>query len=565
MFVTALFLFAYFAFHSAGQYTTPPFANTSGPVGPAVDLGYTKVQGTRATFGNFSAKAWLGIRYAQDPIGDLRLGPPVPVEGSHGNYSQIFDATTYGPICHQAAASAYRGESAAATDAAYGIGNRQPSEDCLLLDVYAPNNPMSDSLPVLFYIHGGGYIQGCSTTGIQPEDIFASLPGQIIVVSVQYRLAGFGFLGGDQVAHSGALNAGLQDQRLALEWVRQHISSFGGDPERLILDGGSAGGGSVLFQLMWKGGEQYPPYKAAMAEFPGIPTVLNSRQLETQYHQVLLAANCSDIQCLRSLSGAQFNAAQQAVLTRDASSYSYGLFYYAPYADGTFIQNLPSVELGLGHLAPVPLITSRDGNEGLIFTPANITTTADWEAEVHSLFNGGVNFFGQLDQLYPVQSLQGPYAYNGPHQRAEWVIGDAFIACVSQFAASAATNVLSQTQNNQDPPVWKFIYAYPTYATAYHGSYYPHVYTGHRYSPSDNSAVAQIARALTQYYISFILHCDPNAGVNGTGSSVPPWPRYGANSNVVFFGSDGGLSNITDLDIGPRCQFLQSHPANYQV
>ncbi|KAK4903933.1 hypothetical protein LTR49_026525 [Elasticomyces elasticus] len=555
MVVTALFLFAYFAFKAAGQYTTPPFANTSGPVGPAIELGYIKVQGTRAAFGNFSAKAWLGIRYAQDPTGDLRLAPPVPIEGSHGNYSRLFNATTYGPICYQAAASAYQGETAAATAAAYGIGNRHPSEDCLLLDVYAPDNPVSESLPVLFYIHGGGYIQGCSTMGIQPGDIFASLPGQVIVVSVQYRLAGFGFLGGDRIAHNGALNAGLQDQRLALEWVRRHISSFGGDPNRLILDGGSAGGGSVLFQLMWKGGEQNPPYKAAMAEFPAIPTVLNSSQLEIQYHQVLSAANCSDIQCLRSLSGAQFDAAQQTVLTQDASSYSYGLFYYAPYADGTFIQNMPSVELSLGHLAPVVLMTSREGNEGLIFTPANITTTADWEAEVHSLFNGGVNF----------SVSSGAVCIQWTPPTCRMVIGDAFIACVSQFAASAATNVLSQIQNNQDPPVWKFIYAYPTYATAYHGSYYPHIYTGHRYSPSDNSTVAQIGRALTQYYTSFILHYDTNAGVNGTGSSASPWPRYGTDSNVVFFGSDGGLSNITDLDIGPRCQFLQAHPTNYQV
>ena len=561
MVTTALILFAFLALQSAGQYTNPAFANTSGPTGPIIDIGYTTMQGTRATFGAFSANAWLGVRYAKPPTGALRLRAPESVESSV-NSSQSFDATTFGPFCYQGAASAYTGKNAI-PNSAIGIGNRQPSEDCLLLDIYAPVNPISNRLPVLFYIHGGGYVQGCSTLGVRPGDVLASLPGQVVVVSIQYRLSGFGFLGGAQIAEGGGLNAALQDQRLAINWVQRHISSFGGDPDRVILDGGSAGGGSIVFQLLWNGGEQNPPYQAAIAEFPGIPTILNSSQLEVQYQQVLSAANCSDIHCLRSLSEEEFNEAQQAVLTRDASSYTYGLFYYAPYVDGEFIRNLPSTEMSLGNIAPVPLMTSRDGNEGHLFTPPNLTTTADYQDHMHSLFNGGVNFFGQLEQFYPPKSPAGPYAYTSTHQRAEWVIGDAFIACISGYVAGSATNCLSKT--NQDPLVWKFLWAYPSYSAAYHGSYYPYVYTAHKYNATDKSPGAQIARALTQYYSSFILHYDPNVGVSGTGSSIPPWPRYGAESNILLIGSDGGLSNIIDPDAGPRCQFLQAHPSEYAV
>ena len=239
--------------------------------------------------------------------------------------------------------------------------------------------------------------------------------------------------------------------------------------------------------------------------------------------------------------------------------YAYGTFYYAPFVDGKFIRNLPSIEMGLGNMASVPLITTRDGNEGYLFTPQNITTNADYEARVHTLFNGQLSFSGQLDMFYPPTSPAGPYAYNDTQQRADWVTGDAFIGYPSQYAASAATNCLSKT--NENPPVWKFVWAYPNYSTAYHGSYYPYVFTAHQYNATDESPVAQIARYLTQYYVSFILHSDPNAGVGATDSSMS-WPGYGAESQLLLIGSDGGLSNVTDFDSGPQCQFFQAHPDN---
>ncbi|KIW98950.1 uncharacterized protein Z519_00613 [Cladophialophora bantiana CBS 173.52] len=124
------------------------------------------------------------------------------------------------------------------------------------------------------------------------------MPGQAAVVSIQYRLTGFGLFGGSQIAESGSSNAGLQDQRLALNWVQRYTASFGGDPERVIINGGSAGGGSVIYQLLYNGDEHQPPYAAAVAEFPGLPTLLNSSQLEVQFLLALSEADCSDISCL---------------------------------------------------------------------------------------------------------------------------------------------------------------------------------------------------------------------------------------------------------------------------
>lgn len=181
------------------------------------------------------------------------------------------------------------------------------------------------------------------------------------------------------------------------------------------------------------------------------------------------------------------------------------------------------------------------------------------QAYLRTLFSGGISFFDQLDYFYPPQPPAGPDEYNSTHQRLEWLFGDAFIACISGYAASAATNLLSKMY--PDPPAWKFLFAYPGYSTSYHGSYGPYVYTAHMYDQTDDSPPARIARSLTAYFTSFILHQDPNIATSGT----PPFPRYGDGLNVLLIGSDGQLSNITDLDAGPRCQFLQAHPLEYSV
>lgn len=85
-------------------------------------------------------------------------------------------------------------------------------------------------------------------------DWVAQHTGGIVAVSITYRLAILGFLGGSEVAKDGDLNAGLLDQRAALEWVQRHISAFGGDPENVTIDGESAGGASVMMQIVAYGG-----------------------------------------------------------------------------------------------------------------------------------------------------------------------------------------------------------------------------------------------------------------------------------------------------------------------
>jgi carboxylesterase type B len=130
------------------------------------------------------------------------------------------------------------------------------SEDCLYLNVFRPSsqNAASAKLPVAVWIHGGGLFMGGTNDprynlsfNVQ-NSVELGMP--MVGVSIQYRLSGWGFLGGKEALEGGATNLGFRDQRLALHWIQENIAAFGGDPTRVTIWGESAGGQSVGSQLL---------------------------------------------------------------------------------------------------------------------------------------------------------------------------------------------------------------------------------------------------------------------------------------------------------------------------
>ncbi|PKK42735.1 hypothetical protein CI102_13303 [Trichoderma harzianum] len=322
-----------------------PSHSTNG--NPVVDLGYAKYRGVRNA--SYGLDYYFGIRYAAPPTGELRWQAPQDIE-SHGKHSSgIIDATTVGPQL-------------------LGASPQIPaSEDCLLLNVLKPVSPKSKSLPVLVYIHGGGYVTGNSISS-DGSDFTKYAQGNVIWVSIQYRLGAYGFLNPKEFdGHAGVKNAGLLDQRLALEWVQRHISAFGGDPSKVTIWGGSAGGGSVVNQMIYKGGENKPPYRGAIAEFPWLQPYHDDTFLQKQYQNLLNDAKCGNVACLRSLSPSALETAitKSYYTGYDAGLYSYGDMFYGPSVDGDFVHDLPSVEFNKGHFARVPLMTNHDSFEGM--------------------------------------------------------------------------------------------------------------------------------------------------------------------------------------------------------
>lgn len=194
-------------------------------VAPAVRSAAGPVAGLRTE----GVTAFLGLPYAAPPFGARRLLPPQPVQA----WNEVRDATRYGPTVPKPRFDPYFERM---------FPERWiPGEDCLNLNIWTPD--VDASLPVLVWLHGGGYTNGSGSTAELAGHAFAQ--HGVVCVTPNYRVGADGFLFlDDDIA-----NLGLQDQVAALEWVRENIAAFGGDPARVTLGGHSAGGSSVTCLL----------------------------------------------------------------------------------------------------------------------------------------------------------------------------------------------------------------------------------------------------------------------------------------------------------------------------
>jgi hypothetical protein len=205
-----------------------------------VDLGYSIYEGFNDN--TTGLDLWQGIRYAAPPTGSMRWQLPQP---PLLNRSSVIQASAISSQCPQVGDN---------TDGAaiYSFASSPPQdEDCLFLNVFAPKN--AKDLPVLVWIHGGGYGAGNGNQDLSA--IITTNNESFVGVAIQYRLGAFGFLSSDEVDRFGTVNAGIRDQVFALQWVQKYIDLFGGDPTRVTISGESAGGGSVMLQSMAFGGK----------------------------------------------------------------------------------------------------------------------------------------------------------------------------------------------------------------------------------------------------------------------------------------------------------------------
>ena len=178
-----------------------------------------------------------GIPFAQPPVGNLRWKPPQSVQKWKG----VKEATSFGPRCMQRPV--------------FGDMNFRSdgmSEDCLYLNVWTPSLKRVDKLPVLVYFYGGGLIAGYFSDALYDVENIALIIG-IVSITVNYRLTVFGFMSHPELSiespHKASGNYGLLDQTAALQWVKENITAFGGDPSNITIVGESAGSMSVSAQM----------------------------------------------------------------------------------------------------------------------------------------------------------------------------------------------------------------------------------------------------------------------------------------------------------------------------
>uniref|UniRef100_A0AAR2JHH3 Carboxylic ester hydrolase n=1 Tax=Pygocentrus nattereri TaxID=42514 RepID=A0AAR2JHH3_PYGNA len=200
--------------------------------GPVVVLKHGSLRGQYVTVkgSEKAVEQYLGIPFAQPPVGPLRLSAPKPAEPWEGER----DATQHPPLCLQDL------DVMESVSKIMALSFIPPtvSEDCLYLNVYTPSQrSAAEKLPVMFWIHGGGLYMGGA---IQYDGSVLAAYENIVVVVIQYRLGILGYFStGDEHARG---NWGFLDQVLALQWVQQNIESFGGDPNSVTIAGESAGG-----------------------------------------------------------------------------------------------------------------------------------------------------------------------------------------------------------------------------------------------------------------------------------------------------------------------------------
>lgn len=288
-----------------------------------------------------------GIPYAKPPVGELRWKapqPPAPWEG-------VRDCLEFSDMCIQN--SGWVGMDA--------FRNHPQSEDCLYLNIWTPAGAEGEDLPVLFWIHGGGF-QG----GLGDEELYHGwdlAAKGIVVVSLNYRLGVLGFLAHPLLSRESGNgtsgNYGLLDQIAALRWVKQNIRAFGGDPNRIVLDGQSAGGMSVCSLLaspLTNG-----LYAGAIIQSGG-PTrgrAVSLKEGEEIGERLFEKLSCKGLEELRALPA-------EALLK--ASCPEKGRLEYQPYVDGFLLPEDPYEAMVCGRIGQVPLVIGSNADEGL-FAP----------------------------------------------------------------------------------------------------------------------------------------------------------------------------------------------------
>ncbi|KAK4033248.1 Alpha/Beta hydrolase protein [Parachaetomium inaequale] len=331
---SAIYLTPFLLCVAAARNTRQPTAvvNAGTVVGVATSLPSSTV----------TVNKFLGIPYAEPPVGSRRFLPPTPVAAFN---EQPFNASQWGSICHQQNS---------------GTDNvARESEDCLTLNVYTPARCSGTGRPVLVWIHGGNLQSGTPAQLAFDGTSFAS-NHDILVVTLNYRLNVFGFPNSPALALTQT-NLGFLDQRLALDWVQKNIHAFGGDPAKVTIAGESSGASSVDRLVNTFAPPLKPPFRAA-AESSGQATVSGvARDSGPASWAALVAA----LSCKGDSPAAELACVQAADAVAIRSVVNELNIDFSPVNDRVTQVEVPYLDArAAGHAAQVPLLIATSAQEG---------------------------------------------------------------------------------------------------------------------------------------------------------------------------------------------------------
>jgi para-nitrobenzyl esterase len=333
-----------------------------------VETSYGPVRGIEED----GVKAWKGLRYAAAPTGELRFRAPQPP----ARCTELTDATAFGPACPQPIFPNMPME----------LGAPQ-GEDCLRLNIWASSDSQAgDAKPVMVWLHGGAYVLGSSSQTLYDGRRLVS-HGDVVVVTVNYRLGVLGFLdlSSFDTAHFDS-NVGLRDVLAALEWVRDNIAAFGGDPARVTLFGESAGAGIVTTLLGSPAAEGL--FAGAIAQSSPATSVYDrgsaGRVARAFLNQLGIAP--SESRRLLDIPMAAILAASEEVFD-DVPVRNPGRLAFVPLVDGDVLSDYPVKLAQEGSSHPVPLIIGTNKHEAALFRLMRSRLMPITPSAITSMFN----------------------------------------------------------------------------------------------------------------------------------------------------------------------------------
>lgn len=482
-----------------------------------------------------------GIPFAAPPVGPLRWQPPQPAARWQG----VRDATQFGNICLQV------------TTLGPFAGPANDNEDCLYLNVYTPAQPRSHGpLPVLVWIHGGGNVDGGST---DYDGSKLATQGQVVVVTINYRLGLLGFMAHPAIDAEGHLfaNYGILDQQAALKWVQQNVHNFGGDPHNVTLGGQSAGSvdtESNVISPLAAGLLQRAIFESVLLE----PTPLATAEAAGVAFSV--AAGCGSgtdaatAACLRNLTA-------QQIFTLSGTDSTEAPYESQIVIDGTVLPDRFTTLIQKGQFNHVPVMsgwTEDEGNFGLGITeyfsgpPRVPASVADYTARIAAF---GANQ-AQAAATYPLAHYATP-------QLALDAISTDSTACAQRHTnLLLAPQVAVYEYEFDDRSAPSYFPKMPGFLSlAYHTSDIQYLFPGWHGGPDGiphalNAEQEFLSNELVEAWTSFARSGNPN------GHGNFPWPRFEGAPDALGVLSESlpTLFPLTDTEIAQRhqCGFWDS-------
>jgi para-nitrobenzyl esterase len=480
-----------------------------------VKTGQGKVHGK--TINGGKVKAFLGLPYAAPPVGDLRWKAPTPPAKWKGKR----DASKYGAHCAQ---------SHVYDDMVFQDG--VDSEDCLFLNVYAPANATAKSkLPVMFWIHGGGFSAGASSEPRHNGD-FLPLKG-VVLVTINYRLGIFGFLVTSDLANEAngtAGNYGLMDMVAALQWVKANIKRFGGDPGKVTIFGESAGSEAVstlMASPTAKGLFQKGIGESGSA-FEGLLPYETLEAGEKSDGDWLASQKITSLKQLRAMPEADILAAAKPR----------GTDGFRPDIDGKLLTEAVADTFAAGRQSHVPLLAGWNRDESGF--PADGMTVDKFKAMATVTFKDRA---AEFLKLYPgdtdAQALRSSIDYAS-----------------DSFKGFGTWKWLEEHRKTGASPVYRYHFELPAPPSKFHqGSWAFHsddieyvfgtldTRPGSEWRPEDH----KLSDQMMSYWTNFAKTGDPN------GPGLPQWPKYGDGDPLIHL--DSTITSGPDT-LRPRYEFL---------